>query len=344
MAMYYCGLDLHAKSSAFCMVTARGKRLAEGEIPSTRRGFDALLERSEGELVRVVLEASTRTRWAAQQLERLGAEVVVVDPRKVRVIAETKHKTDKTDARILADLLRTGALPKPVWQATEATRELRDQVRLRWGLVRERANLTLRARSMLSSVGINLGKRALASEATWERVLKRRDVPAHMKTLLEVLHDSMQHLGEAIAAVEKEYAPRLSDPVIERLQEIPGVGPVVAVTTVAALGDPGRFRNSRTAAAYTGLVPTERSSGERRRRGHITKQGSSELRRVWIQAAQAALRMRNHPLKAWAQRLIYRRGRAIAVVALARRMFRWAFAMWKYGKRFDVKLATGSDQ
>lgn len=142
--------------------------------------------------------------------------------------------------------------------------------------------------------------------------------------------------------MEKEYEARLSDPAVERLQEIPGVGPVVAVTTVAALGDPGRFRNSRVAAAYTGLVPSEHSSGERQRRGHITKQGSAELRRVWIQAAQAALRMRDHPLKAWAQRLIYRRGRAIAVVALARRMFRWAFALLKYGKRFDVKLATGS--
>jgi transposase len=232
--MYYCGLDLHAKSSAFCIVTAKGRKITEGEVPSTRKGFDEMFVRCDGELVRVVLEASTRTRWAAQVLERLGADVVVVDPRKVRVIAETKHKTDKMDARILADLLRTGALPKPVWQVPQATRELRDQVRLRWGLVRERANLTLRARSMLSSVGINLGKRALASPATWDRVLKRRDVPAHMKKLLEILHDSIRQLGEAIAAVEKEYEPCLADPVVERLEEIPGVGPVVALTTVAA--------------------------------------------------------------------------------------------------------------
>jgi transposase len=341
--MYYCGLDLHAKSSAFCIVTARGRKIVEGEVPSTRRGFDGMLKRCEGELVRVVLESSTRTRWAAQVLERLGSEVVVVDPRKVRVIAETKHKTDKTDARILADLLRTGALPKPVWQVPQATRELRDQVRLRWGLVRERANLTLRARSLLSSVGVNLGKRALASPATWDRVLKRRDVPAHMKKLLEILRESMGQLGEAIAAVEAEYAPRLAEPVVQRMMEIPAVGPVVALTTYAGVGDPARFQgDSRRAAAYTGLVPSEHSSGDRRRRGHITKCGPSELRRVWIQAAQAALRMRSHPLKAWAQKLIYRRGRAIAVVALARRLFRWAFAMWRDGKHFDPKLAAGA--
>lgn len=341
--MYYCGLDLHAKSSAFCMVTARGRRVAEGQVASTRRGFDEMLEHGEGEEVRVVLEASTRTRWAAQQLERLGADVIVVDPRKVRVIAETKHKTDKTDARILADLLRTGALPQPVWQAPQATRELRDQVRLRWGLVRERANLTLRARSLLSSVGISLGKRALARPATWEHVLKRRDVPTHMKKLLEILRESIGSLGDAIAAVEAECASRLEEPVVQRMMKIPAVGPVVALTTFAGVGDPGRFRgDSRRAAAYTGLVPSEYSSGNRRRRGHITKRGPSELRRVWIQAAQAALRMRAHPLKAWAQRLIYRRGRAIAVVALARRLFRWAFAMWRDSKQFDLKLAAGA--
>ncbi len=341
--MYYCGLDLHAKSSAYCIVTARGRRVHEGEVPSTRSGFDGMLEHSDGELVRVVLEASTRTRWAAQQLERLGADVIVVDPRKVRVIAETKHKTDKTDARILADLLRTGALPKPLWQAPQATRELRDQVRLRWGLVRERSNLTLRARSLLSSVGINLGKRALASQATWDKILKRRDVPAHMKTLLEILRESMGQLGKSIAAVEAEYTSRLTEPAVQHMMEVPGVGPVVALTTFASIGDPGRFRgDSRLAAAYTGLVPSEHSSGERRRRGHITKTGPSELRRVWIQAAQAALRMRSHPLKAWAQKLIYRRGRAIAVVALARRLFRWAFAMWRDGKHFDPKLATAA--
>jgi transposase len=334
-------LDLHAKSSTYCIVTARGREVREGAVPSTRGGFDGMLAHCDGERVRVVLEASTRTRWAAQQLERLGADVIVVDPRKVRVIAETKHKTDKTDARILADLLRTGALPKPVWQAPQTTRELRDQVRLRWGLVRERANLTLRARSLLSSVGINLGKRALASQATWDRVLKRRDLPAHMKKLLEILRASIGQLGESIAAVEAEYASRLAEPPVQRMQEIPAVGPVVALTTYASLGDPGRFcGDSRLAAAYTGLVPSEHSSGDRRRRGHITKTGPSELRRVWIQAAQAALRMRSHPLKAWAQKLIYRRGRAIAVVALARRLFRWAFAMWRDGKHFDPKLAA----
>ena len=98
--MYYCGLDLHAKSSTFCVMRRGGQVVAEGEVRSSRRGFREIVAACEGKPLRVVIEASTRTRWAARVWESLGAEVLVVDPRKVRVIAETKHKTDRTDARL----------------------------------------------------------------------------------------------------------------------------------------------------------------------------------------------------------------------------------------------------
>jgi transposase len=336
--MYYCVLDLHAKSSVYAMVTRRGKRISEGKVPSTRRGFQTMLKHADGQKVRVVVEASTRSRWAAMTLEGLGAEVVVVDPRKVRVIAETKHKTDKTDARILADLLRTGALPKAVWQIPRDTHELREKMRMRWSLVRQRTALVLRARSMLASVGITLGKRALMSEATWDRLMRRKSLPSELKALLGILHRTIQDMTQAIAEVEALYASQLEDPVVKRLQQIPGVGPIVALTTVASLGTPTRFKDSRAAAAYTGLIPSERSSGERHRRGHITKQGPSELRRVWIQAANAALRMPAHPVGRWSNRLIHRRGRGVAIVALARRLFRWAFAVWRDNHEFNPQL------
>ena len=119
--MYYCGLDLHTKSSSFCIVTRGGKRIAEGEVRSSRRGFEELIEQCAGQRLRVVLEACTQSTWAATVLEGLGAEVQVVDPRKVRVIAETKHKTDRADARVLADLLRTAALPKALWRVPPQT-------------------------------------------------------------------------------------------------------------------------------------------------------------------------------------------------------------------------------
>jgi transposase len=340
MAMYYCGLDLHAKSSTYCIVTKKGRIVAEGEVKSTRTGFEELLGESGETRLRIVLEASTRSRWAAGELESLGAEVVVVDPRKVRVIAETKHKTDRTDARILADLLRTDALPKGLWRAPEATKQPRDQVRLRAGLVAQRTALMGRARSLVAGYGVRLGARALTRAETWDALKRRKGLPAHTKVLLDVLHQAVDALTEAIERVEKEYASLLARRPARNMMTIPGVGPVVTMTTIAAVGDTKRFRDARQAAAYTGMVPTERSSGERQRRGHMTKAGPSELRRVWIQAAQAALRMREHPLHAWANKLIYRRGRAVAIVALARRMFRWAFAILRDGTTFNPRLAT----
>jgi len=194
---------------------------------------------------------------------------------------------------------------------------------------------------MAASAGISLGMRAFDKEESWDRLLKRRDMPEHLKKLVVILRRCVGELTEAIAEVEEEYATRLGDPVVRRLQEIPGVGPIVALTTVAELGDPGRFKDSRAAAAYTGLVPSEHSSGQRRRQGHITKRGPTQLRRVWVQAAQAAMRMRSHPLTPWIHRLIYRRGRQVAVVALARRLFRWAFALWRDQKKFQLELAVG---
>ena len=340
--MLYCGLDLHAKSSTFCIVTARGRLVSEGQVPSTRRGFRKLVDESSGKPLLIVLETSTRTEWAARTLESLGAEVLIVDARKVRLIAETKHKTDRTDARILADLLRTDALPAGIWRADRQTRELRELMQLRAGLVRQRTQLYGKARSLVAQEGVRLGARALCSTAGWDRLERRRELRASQRRILAVLRESAESLTEAIEKIEQEFPNYLRRKDVQRLLEIPGVGPIVALTTVARLGDLARFRNSRAAAGYTGLVPSERSSGGRQRKGPITRQGHSDLRRVWIQAAQAALRMRRHPAQGWARSLIYRRGRSVTVVALARRMFRWAFAVLRDGKRFDEKLVMAT--
>ena len=166
--MYYCGFDLHAKSSAYFIVAARGRKIAEGQVPSTRHGFDEMLGRCEGEPVRVVLEASTRTRWAAQQLERLGAgrdrggsaqgASDCRDEAQDRQDGRSDPGGPAADGRVAEAGVASAAVDARVARSGTP----------RWGLVRKRANLTLRARSLLSSVGINLGKRAFASQATWE--------------------------------------------------------------------------------------------------------------------------------------------------------------------------------
>lgn len=338
--MLHCGLDLHAKNSTYCLMTKRGRMVSEGEVVSSRRGFGRVLGESEGRAVRVVIETSTRSEWAAKTFESLGAEVVIIDARKIRVIAETKHKTDRTDARILADLARTDALPKPIWRADRDTRELRELVTLRKTLVDQRARLYCKARSLLAGQGIRVGARGLCSPAGWKRFEGRRELRAHERRTLTILRQAVEALSASIAEVESGFEKYLRRPEAQRLMQIPGIGPIVALTTLACLGDLARFSSSRAAAGYTGLVPSERSSGERRRRGRMTREGPADLRRAYIQAAQASLRMKDHPAGAWARSLVYRRGRSVAVVALARRLFRWAFAVLRDGTDFDTALVT----
>jgi hypothetical protein len=127
-----------------------------------------------------------------------------------------------------------------------------------------------------------------------------------------------------------------ADPVVAQLQTVPGVGPVVALTFRATLDEVTRFRDAGQVRAFVGLVPREDSSAERRHRGHITKAGSGELRSLLIQAAWACWKSRGSGLlRAWAERLAGRRGRRIAVVALARRLSRILYAVWRDGTTFD---------
>jgi transposase len=322
------------------MMTRRGRIVAEGQVPSSRRGFASIVEHAGGKRLSVVIETSTGAETAARRFESLGASVRIVDARKVRLIAETKHKTDRTDAWILADLFRSDALPAGVWRADRSTRELRELVGLRAKLVCQRTELYGKARSIASQEGIRLGQRALCTLDGWDRLMRRRELHASQRDVLAVLRWSVESLTQTIEQIEARFEPYLQRDDVQRLRSIPGVGPIVALTTIARLGELARFPSTRAAAGYTGLIPSERSSGERRRTGRMTRQGPSDLRRVWIQAAQAALRMRQHPAHEWIHRLIYRRGRSVAVVALARRMFCWAFAILRDGRTFDPGLVT----
>jgi transposase len=134
-----------------------------------------------------------------------------------------------------------------------------------------------------------------------------------------------------------------ADPVVQRLQTVPGVGLVVALTFRAQVDDVRRFRHAGQVSAAIGLVPREDSSGERRQRGHITKVGPRELRSLLVQAAWACWRSKQSAtLRAWVEQLAQRRGRRIAVVALARRLSRVLYALWRDGTSFDVRKLTAA--
>src|SRR3954452_23644445 len=145
-------------------------------------------------------------------------------------------------------------------------------------------------------------------------------------------------LTSEIAGVDAHLASRAAaDPVVRRLQTVPGVGPVVALTFRAFVDEVSRFTQAGQVSAAIGLVPREDSSAERRHRGHITKAGPPEVRSLLVQAAWACWRShRSASLRAWVERLAARRGRRIAVVALARRLSRILYAIWRDESVFDA--------
>ena len=167
--------------------------------------------------------------------------------------------------------------------------------------------------------------------------LARVPLPDGLAATLAPLRQVIDTVTRELAAIDTRLgASAAADPVVTRLQTVPGVGPVVALTFRATLDEVTRFQAAGQVSAFLGLVPREDSSAERRHRGHITKAGSGELRSLLIQAAWACWKSRGSgTLRAWAERLAGRRGRRIAVVALARRLSRILYAVWRDGTTFD---------
>ena len=333
--MLYCGMDLHAKESFVHVIDRKGERVLARRLPTDPKAFKEVLGPLVRRKVRVILEASTMSRWAAEELKGLKMEVVVVDPRRVRLIAETRRKNDRADARVLAELARTGALPRPLHLLSDEARQLQAQLGVRRGLIKQRTATVCQAHALLRSVGIRLKRKGLYRGDQWDAVLSLRDLPKWLVPLLKSLRKAAESMDRVIDKVEAQYAKNLTAERVVKLRSMAAVGPIAAMTLVATVDDPKRFPSSRCIGSYAGLIPSEDSSGEVVRRGHITKEGRGELRAVWIQVAHTVLRMKNHPLGAWGHRLVYRRGRKVAVVAIARHMLCIAFALLRDGTTFD---------
>jgi transposase len=174
--------------------------------------------------------------------------------------------------------------------------------------------------------------------------LDRLAVPPVLAETVAPLQRTITQLTAEIAGIDARLATHAAaDPVVQRLQTVPGVGPVVALTFRATLDTVTRFTAAGQVSAFLGLVPREDSSAERRHRGHITKAGSGELRSLLVQAAWAAWRSPGSGgLRAWALQLAARRGRRIAVVALARRLSRILFAVWRDATDFDAQRVAAA--
>jgi transposase len=332
--MEYGAIDLHLRWSQIRILDERETVTLDGRVATTREALAPIF--AERAPMRILLESSTESEWVAQVLEEWGHEVIVADPNYAAMYGarSRKIKTDKRDVAALAIACRRG-IYRCAHRVSAATRTLRQQLRIRRQLVQARSGLISLVRSLLRQEGLRLPS---GSAATVAARLERLAVPAPLAQVLTPVRTMLQQLTSTLTAIEETLEHRATDDMTQRLMTAPGVGPIVALTFQAVLETPARFGGDPArVSAFLGLVPSEDSSAERRHKGHLTKTGPRELRALSVQASWVIWRSRHKAaaaLRGWAQALAARRGRRIAIVALARRLMRVLYAMWRDAQPF----------
>jgi transposase len=331
-------LDLGSKIS-FCEVK-------DGQVVqrATVQGVSGLLELlgPNTSPARVAFEAC-REAWAVHdQLEAWGHEPLMLDTTRIRQlgVGQHKRKNDRIDAETMARALEVGRVPL-AHVLSPKRRELRLQLSVRRSLVATRAEYITQIRGLARAHG-----KRLPDCRTDKFVEHFRKTPLDDATrmLAEPLTKVLEALNPQIALVEAKLEQLCAqEPVIKRLSTVGGVKLIVAAAFVSVIDEAKRFRRAHDVEAYVGLVPSEHTSIHRRL-GAITKQGNSYLRALLVQAAHSVFRLRgDDPLKRWGEAVAQRRGKRIAVVAVARRLVGILWAMWRDGSVYNpTKLGFAS--
>jgi transposase len=327
MEREYIGIDLHKVFFQVCVLNAQGERQWEGRFGRTAEGLHAFVQRGIGPQHAVAVEASGPTWVFVDALMPTGATICVVDPRKTKLKAGYAAKTDRLDARRLADALRRDSVVS-IYIPPPPLRELREVCRGRHQLVRLRTRLAQMIRALLlrSDGGEPPLKRLYAPRSlAWLAAVELGTEATRSLRRLERLFREVHADAEAADAALKRAA--LADPIAQAVDHLTGIGPVIALTLRAEIGDIARFASGPAVASYAGLVPRVEQSAGHTYHGRITKAGSPWLRWALVEAAMHAIR-RPDATGRWARRLAIRKGTFKARVALARVLCNEVFAAW----------------
>jgi transposase len=331
------GLDLGDRRSDVCVLDPEGRVLARFKAATSQPGLQKALVRYRG--ARVVLEVGTHSPWVSRWLASSGFEVIVANPRMVRLIAESHEKSDRFDAEILARLGRVDpALLRPIQHRGETSQRDRALLAVRDGLVRSRSSLVSRARGIAKSLGERLPR---CETESFARRMRREGLASFfpgMEELVAILDELTQRIRDLDREIERLCAERYPETVL--LRQVAGVGPITALSFVLTLEDPARFVRSRQVGAYVGLRPKKRQSGDRDPQLRISKAGDPFLRRILVQAAHYILGPfgPDTALRRFGERLIARGGRAArkkATVAVARKLAVLLHRLWLTGEIYE---------
>jgi transposase len=301
-------------------------------------GLGQLLGEGTGP-ARVGFEACRESRHVHDVVRSWGHEAYVFDTTRVRRltgIGEHGRKSDRLDAEKLALALerKHAAFAHVLGDDARKLREFQESHR---ALVHTRKRSITHVRGILQGRGVRLESCAVEN---FVANVRKAELPESLVLLVEPLLGPLEAIEPALAKVDlsiHEICARQPDPVVERLASVPGVSLLVAAAFISTVDDPGRFQNASQVASYLGLCPREESTGGRHKLGSITKQGNAYARAMLVQAAWCIVRSRDKAdtLVRWAHRTAERRGRMRAAVAVARRLARILWSLWKNGSYYD---------
>jgi transposase len=330
----YVGLDVSLEQTSVCVVDGGGKVIWQGKCASTPEAIAATIRAKAPAVVRIGLESGPLSSWHWHELRKLGLPVVCLDARHAKAaLALQLNKSDRNDARGLAQIVRTGWYREVAVKSVDS-QLVRSMLTTRAQLVRMRVDLANQIRGVLKPFGLIAGKGGGQPFAERVRTLV---AGGPLQEVAEALLSAWRAIGEQIAALSRRLvAVARRDEAVRRLMTAPGVGTLVALTYVSVVDDPERFARSSSVGAYVGLTPRRYQSGEEDHTGHISRCGDKLLRTYLFEAAGIILHRvsRWSTLKAWGTRLARRIGTKKATVAVARKLSVILHRMLRDGSEF----------
>lgn len=325
---YFAGLDVSLDTTQICVVDPKGSIVLETQTETHPLAIAERLKATGWTFSRVGFEAQNTAEWLYFGLIKARLPAICIDALHAsRILKNRLNKTDRNDARGIADLMRLGQF-RAVHIKSPQARQMKTLIAARALLQSKAMDLENAIYGFVRGAGIKFPKTAAkAFEARARAVIG----PSPVIALIEPLLAARRALREAFERADRALVAQVrQDRVCERLMTVPGVGPLTALTYRAVIDDPARFARSRSVAAHLGLTPATRQSGRMSRRGRITRSGDGDLRRALFNAARAVMSPRTgaNPLRRWAQAIGERRGKLKAIIALARRLAVLLHRLW----------------
>ena len=328
--IYYAGLDVSLRTVNVCVINDEGELVAETKLASDVQDIIAFLDELELEITSVGLEAGTLTQYLTYGLQLAGYEVICMEARQVKAaLSAMRNKTDKHDARGIAQLLRSGWYSRVHVKSMQSHR-IRALLSSRKAVLSKCVDLENEIRGLFKVFGIKLPSKlghGAFDDAVRDIIEADETLSLSLLPMLDarwVLYQTFRELDNRTRKMAN------NDPVCQRLMSAPGVGFVTALTYKAGVDDPSRFKQSRTVAAHFGLTPRRFQSGEIDIDGRISRCGDRDVRCILYTAANAMLTRSSRwsSLKAWGMKVAKTRGHRRAVIAVARKLAVILHRMW----------------